>query len=74
MNHYQHFTYGDRWTSTELDQAVQIARVLEARDAARQALDDCHREQRRTNLLFGWALIAFVTLFAASPFICWWVL
>jgi hypothetical protein len=62
------------WTTSELDTATQIAHVLAARDAAKQAIDDYHREQRRTNTLFGWTLIAFVVLFAASPFICWWVL
>jgi hypothetical protein len=62
------------WTTSEFDTATQIARVLAARDAAKQALEDYHREQRHTNILFGWTLIAFVVMFAASPFICWWIL
>jgi hypothetical protein len=70
MNHCKHFTYGDRWTDT----TTQIARALEARDAARRELNEYHRQLRITNLLFGWTLIAFVLLCAATPFVCWWVL
>jgi hypothetical protein len=74
MNHYQHFVYADRYTTHELNQATQIARALEARDAARQALSEYHHQQRSANLMVGWVLFAFGALVPMVPAICWWIL
>jgi hypothetical protein len=61
-------------TAQRIDLATQIARALAAREAAKREYREYLRQQRTANLLFGWALIAFVLLSFATPFICWWIL
>jgi hypothetical protein len=64
----------DLWTTDQLNTTTQIARALEARDAARHELNEYLRQQRAANLLFGWALVAFAALLLITPAVCWWLL